>query len=71
MRSHETLQFSDYKKRKFWCKISKKGVSYKYNEFPNFFSQSVSLTQYVVLCVRLFQLASGEVSLTILSSNIV
>ena len=43
------------------------------------FSQSVSLTQYVVLCVRLpfclpvclFQLASGEVSLTILLSNIV
>ena len=36
-----------------------------------FFSQSVSLTQYVVLSVRLFQLASGEVSLTILMSNIV
>ena len=39
------------------------------------FSQSVSLTQYVVLSVRLsaclFQLASGEVSLTILTSTIV
>ena len=39
------------------------------------FSQSVSLTQYVVfsicLSVRPFQLASGEVSLTILMSNIV
>ena len=36
------------------------------------FSQSVSLTQYVAfLSVRPFQLASGEVSLTILTSNIV
>ena len=39
------------------------------------FSQSVSLTQYVVLFVHspvcLFQLASGEVSLTLLMSNIV
>ena len=46
-----------------------------YSLFCYLFSQSVSLTQYVVLCVRLpvclFQLASGGVLLTILRSNIV